>query len=47
MKTHFKEFKGCKEIWEILDADLSNFDKTGFQIGVLSRETVVVPVNAM
>src|ERR1700722_8459414 len=45
VKAYFAEFKRYKEKWAIQDNDVSNFNKTGFQIGVVSREVVIVPIN--
>jgi hypothetical protein len=41
-ETHFTAFDQCKRRWGIQDEDISNFDETGFQIGVTSGEMVVV-----
>ena len=45
VQLHFREFERCKNKWGILDEDISNFDETGFQIGVISGEKVIVPVD--
>ena len=45
VQLHFQEFERCKNKWGILDEDISNFDETGFQIGVISGEKVIVPVD--
>lgn len=47
IRSHFKEFTRCKEKWGIQDEDISNFDETGFQIGVMPGEQVIVPVDCM
>ena len=43
VEDHFKSFKKYKEYWGIQDEDIYNFDETGFQIGVISGEKVLVP----
>jgi len=45
VEGHFEEFKRCKEHWGIYDDDVSNFDETGCQIGVLSGDKVIVPAD--
>jgi hypothetical protein len=45
VQLHFREFERCKNKWGILDNDISNFDETGFQIGVISGEKVIIPVD--
>ena len=45
VKVYFTEFKRCKEKWAIQDNNVSNFNETGFQIGVVSREVVIIPIN--
>jgi hypothetical protein len=42
IKTHFEDFRKCKERWGICDEDVSNFDETGHQIGVVEGEDVII-----
>jgi hypothetical protein len=43
VQTHFTDFEQCKRKWQIKDANVSNFNKSGFQIRVVCREVVIVP----
>lgn len=43
IQYHFEEFRRCRNKWGICDADIYNFDETGFQIGVVDGEKVIVP----
>jgi hypothetical protein len=45
VEAHFTEFARCKRKWGILDDDISNFDETGFLIGVTNGEYVIVPTD--
>ena len=42
IEGHFKEFKCCKDHWQILNKDTYNFDKTGYLIGVVFGSLVIV-----
>ncbi|RFU31685.1 hypothetical protein B7463_g4640, partial [Scytalidium lignicola] len=45
IKAYFEEFKRCCQYWGILEEDISNFDETGFQIGVISGGRVIVLID--
>ena len=47
IQEHFRGFQQCKDYWGIQNEDISNFDETGFQIGVSSGEKVIVPKDAV
>jgi DDE superfamily endonuclease/Tc5 transposase DNA-binding domain len=47
IQEHFRNFQKCKDYWGIQDEDIYNFDETGFQIGVLSGEQVIVPADCI
>jgi len=38
VKGHFAEFDRCKRKYNVKDRDVSNFDETGFQIGVVTSD---------
>ena len=43
---YFDKFKKCKEYQKIHDNNVSNFDETGFQIGVmLDGDMVAIPID--
>ena len=39
---YFVDFKRCREKWGVVDDDIYNFDETGCQIGLTTRNRVVV-----
>ena len=45
VEGHFKDFKRCREKWNILDEDIYNFDETGCQIGITAGGIVIIPAN--
>ena len=45
VNDHFVDFRRCKDKWGIHDDDVSNFDESGFPIGVTTSEHVIVPVD--
>lgn len=47
VKGHFAEFDRCKRKYNVkdCDCDVSNFDETGFQIGVVTSDRVYVSLN--
>jgi hypothetical protein len=46
IEAHFKEFDRCKKKWGIHNDDISNFDESGFQIGVTFGDKVLIPTDA-
>jgi hypothetical protein len=38
VKGHFTEFDRCKRRYSVKDCDVSNFDESGFQIGVVTGD---------
>jgi hypothetical protein len=42
VNDYFVDFHWCKDKWGIHDDDVSNFDKSGFPIGVTTSEHVIV-----
>lgn len=42
VKGHFQEFDRCKRRYNVEDCDVSNFDESGFQIGVVTGDRVYV-----
>ena len=45
INDHFTDFRRRKDKWGIHDDDISNFDESGFPIGVTTGEQVIVPVD--
>jgi hypothetical protein len=45
VKGHFAEFDRCKRRYDVKDCDISNFDKSGFQIGVVTGNRVYVSLD--
>jgi hypothetical protein len=45
INDHFTDFRRCKDKWGIHDDDISNFDESGFPIGVTTSEQVIVLVD--
>jgi hypothetical protein len=45
IKGHFAEFNRCKTHYRIKDCDVSNFDESGFQIGVVTGDRVFVSLD--
>jgi hypothetical protein len=45
VNDHFADFRRCKNKWGIHDDDVSNFNESGFPIGVTTSEYVIVPID--
>ena len=45
INNHFTDFCWCKDKWSIYDDNMSNFDESGFPIGVTTSEQVIIPVD--
>jgi hypothetical protein len=45
VKGHFEEFARCKQRYSVKDEDISNFDESGFQIGVVTGDQVYVSLD--
>jgi hypothetical protein len=45
VEGHFAEFDRCKRRYSVKDCDVSNFDKSGFQIGVVTSDRVFVSLD--
>src|ERR1035438_8598377 len=47
VNDHFTDFRRCKDKWGIHHDDISNFDESGFPIGVTTSEQVIVLVDCI
>lgn len=45
VEGHFAEFDRCKRRYSVKDCDVSNFDESGFQIGVVTGDRVFVSLD--
>ena len=42
IQEHFRNFGNCVRKWRVKDEDISNFDESGFQVGVIRGDIVYV-----
>jgi hypothetical protein len=45
IKEHFANFDKCKRKWNVRAEDISNFDESGFQIGVVTGDIIYVSLD--
>jgi hypothetical protein len=43
INEHFRAYQRCIKYWRVQESDIYNFDETGFQIGVVVGDRVIVP----